>query len=294
LSFILGYVALVVGGYPHKEAELYSPDGNCQHNLAPVPISSDGFYMPVLAFIDHKILACGGYNNKNCFQYHPNNDTWSIFSISKSIHSDFPGEIFNEKLFLADCCWPDPEVLDPVSNTWSSWPSFVPHGSGTGVGSCLVAWQDTFILLRGKVSVSSMQSFNHSTNTWEVVDLRPVPMGICDSSCVLLPSDEILVVGSAGTPDQSSAALYNMKANSWKELPKTTYCRDGASLVILGSRIFAMDGRYNNTVEEFDYNSSSWSLVAAKLITHRGGYQDVIALPAEMFQHLPGGCVGVQ
>jgi hypothetical protein len=291
LSFILGYVALVVGGYPHKEAELYSPDGNCQHNLAPVPISSDGFYMPVLAFIDNKILACGGYNNKNCFQYHPNNDTWSIFSISKSIHSDFPGEIFNEKLFLADCC--SPEVLDPVSNTWSSWPSFISFGSGTGLNSCLIAWQETFILLGGLIGPTP-QSFNHSTNTWQVVDYVRPPIYFDTNGCILLPSDEILVVGSEGYLNYTSAALYDIKANSWKELPKTTYCRDGASLVILGSRIFAMDGRYNNTVEEFDYDTSSWSLVAAELITHRGGSQDVIALPAEMFQHLPGGCVGVQ
>ncbi len=192
-SLILGYVALVVGGgYPHKEAELYSPDANCQHKLAPVPVSSEGFIDPVLAFIDNKILACGGYYTKNCFQYHPNNDSWSIFSISKFTHYRFPGEIFNGKWFLADCC--EPEVLDPVSNTWSSWPAFVSYGSGTGVCSCLVAWQDTFILLGGQISLNDMESFNHSTNTWQVVDSRPVPMDICDSSCVLLPSDEILVV----------------------------------------------------------------------------------------------------
>ncbi len=233
-------------------------------------------------------MACGGLENKNCYLYHPNNDTWSVYSTSFFTHNLQPGEIFAEKIFITDDS--NPEVFDPASNSWSSWPKPI---SKAGDGPCLVAWMDTFILLGGFSNRRGVQTFNHSSNTWQVLDSTNVPMDIYLSGCALLPSDEILVVGSEDS-DQSSAALYNIRANTWQKLPETTNAKQGASLVILGSRIFVMGDHFENVIEEFDYNTFTWSLVDAKLITHREGHQGVIALPAEMFQHLPGGCVGVQ
>jgi hypothetical protein len=256
--------------------------------LAPIPVLGSDSYEPVLAYIDEKILACGGNSNKNCFHYHPRNDTWSVYSNSSFTHNLQPGEIFNDKIYIKDDS--NPEVFDPVSNSWSSWPAPL---NKTGEGPCLVAWKDTFILLGGSLNPRGVQNFNHSSSTWQVLDSSTVPMDIYLSGCTLLPNDEILVVGSENS-DLSSVTLYNIKENSWEKLSNTPSQRDGTSLVILGTKIFAMDGHFNNIIEEFDYNTSSWSPVAAKLITHRGGHQDVIALPAEMFQHLPGGCVGVQ
>ena len=254
--------------------------------MAPVPVS---LYEPVLAQIDDKILACGGNRNKNCFHYQPKNDSWSFYSTSTFTHYTQPGEIFDNKIFIADD--ENPEVFDPVTKTWSSW---LAPSKKSGDGPCLVAWKDTFILLGGSSNRRGIQTFNHSSNTWKVLESSSVPMDINLSACILLPSEEVLVVGSEGTPYLSSAALYNIKANTWKKLPDTTNRRDGTSLVRLGSRIFAIDGHFKNVVEEFNYNNSTWSPVEAKLITHRGGHPGVIPLPAEMFQHLPGGCDGVQ
>jgi N-acetylneuraminic acid mutarotase len=283
-----GFVAFVVGGNVHKEVELYSPEGNCQHSLAPIPVSGSESYEPVLAFTDEKILACGGSGNKNCYLYHTKNDSWSVYSTSSFTQNLQPGETFNEKIYITDGS--NPEVFDPASNSWSSWPKPIRK---TGNGPCLVAWMDTFILLGGFSNRQGIQTFNHSSNTWQVLDSTNVPMDIYLSGCALLSSDEILVVGSEDS-DLSSAALYNIRANTWKKLAETTNAKQGASLVILGSRIFVMGDHYENVIEEFDYDTSTWSLVEAKLITHREGHQGVIALPAEMFQHLPGGCVGVQ
>jgi len=36
------------------------------------------------------------------------------------------------------------------------------------------------------------------------------------------------------------------------------------------------------------------STVQASLMTNRDGHEGIISLPAKMFEHLPGGCVGVQ
>ncbi len=285
-----GFVAFVVGGSGHRAVELYSPDGGCQYILSPIPSSVPEFYEPVLAFTDEKILACAGNEpDKNCYLYHPNNDSWSVFSTSTFPHDRQPGEVYNDKIFINDD--DHPEVFDPATNTWSSWASPLIKN---GLGSCLVAWKDTFILLGGFSNRRGVQTFNHSSNTWQVLDSTAVPLNIFLSGCALLPSDEILVVGSEQSIYKSSAVLYNIQANSWKELPGTTNDREGASLVILGSRTFVMEDHFKNSVEELDYNTSSWSLVAAKLMIHREGHQGVIPLPAEMFQHLPGGCVGVQ
>jgi hypothetical protein len=270
--------------------ELYSPDGHCQHNLAPITVSGSESYEPVLAYIDEKILACAGYEpNKNCYLYHPSNNSWENYSTSKFTHAYQPGESFNNKIYIKDDS--NPEVFDPISNTWSSWPAPL---NKTGDGSCLVAWKDTFILIGGSSTRRGIQRFNHSCNTWQFLDLSSAPMDIVYSGCILLPPDEILVVGSEGYPYQSSAAVYNIRANTWKKLPATTNPKNGASLVILGSRILAIDGHFKNIIEEFNYNTSTWSPVEAKLITHGDGHQGVLPLPAEMFQHLPGGCVGVQ
>ncbi len=255
--------------------------------MAPIPVSDSDSYEPVLSHIDDKILACGGNGNKNCFLYHPRNDSWSVYSTSNFTQNLQPGETFNEKIYVTDDS--NPEVFDPISNSWSSW--LAPLNK-TGEGPCLVAWMDSFILLGGSSNKRGIQTFNHSSNNWQILDSTNVPMDIYFSGCALLPSDEILVVGSEYS-NQRPAALYNIRSNTWKKLSDTTTRRDGTSLVILGTRIFAIDGHGGNIVEEFNYNTSSWKPVGTNLITHRRGHQGVIPLPADMFQHLPGGCIGV-
>lgn len=58
---VVGFVALIVGSGGHGPAvELYSPEGKCQHRLSDIPIEGDSFILPVLAYIDGKILSCAG------------------------------------------------------------------------------------------------------------------------------------------------------------------------------------------------------------------------------------------
>ncbi len=280
------FVAFIVGGN-NKNVELYSPDGNCQHTLKPIP---NGAFEPILAYIEEMILACGGRGNTYCYLYHPNNDTWSHYSTSTFLHNEQPGEIYNGKIFIAN--ERNPEVFDPVSNTWSSW--LAPY-KRSGDAPCLVAWKDVFFLIGGEVNKRGIQIYNHSSNTWDILNSSSTPMDILYSGCILLPNEEeILVVSSHDAPFKSSAALYNIKSNTWRALPDTPNPRDAATLVALGKRVFAIDGHAGNIIEEFDYANSTWMPIKAKLNAHRDGHPGVISLPAEKFQHLPGGCVGVQ
>ena len=84
MYFNSGHVAFVVGGSNNKNVEIYSPDGNCQHKLYPIPFQTQSsLYGPVVGYIDEKIYVCGGVEKKNvgstmswttaglCTQLHP-------------------------------------------------------------------------------------------------------------------------------------------------------------------------------------------------------------------------------
>jgi len=57
-----------------KNAELFSPNKDCQHSLASLPLQTVGFYDPVLVYSNENILACSGDNNKICWKYNFEND----------------------------------------------------------------------------------------------------------------------------------------------------------------------------------------------------------------------------
>ena len=283
---VSGFVAFVVGGGGHDEVEIFSPDGNCQHRLASFPLSP--IRQPVLAYIDNQVLACGGVTNKDCFLYNPENDSWKVYSSADHKHDYQPGEVFEKKIYIADDS--NPEVFDPATKIWSSWPA---PSNPSGWCPCLLAWQDLFILIGGDSNVRGVQTFNHSSNEWNVLDSSSAPMDVFCSGCVVLPNDDVLVVGSENN-DVSSAAIFNVRSNAWRQLSDTSIERGGTSLVTLGSRVFAIDGHGGNVVEEFNYETQTWSPVDAKLTVFRKGHQGVVSLPADMFQHREGGCTGVQ
>lgn len=205
-------------------------------------------------------------------------------------HNYEPAASYDNKLFIADDA--NPEVYDPVTSTWSSWPT---TPKLLGEGPCMVTWHDYFLLIGGRDSDNGVQRFSHATQTWNIVESSSAPMIVDFSGCIVLPTDEILVVG-AEHPDIAgiAVALYNVTANSWTKLEDSQWNHHGVSLVQLGQRVFALGSRDQNVVEEFHYNNNTWTTLDNSLIVHRTGHQDVLSLPADLFQHLPGGCVGVQ
>ena len=89
----IGSVALIVGGEGKFDVELYSPEGGCQHLLAPVPGRMTEFLRPVLAYLGGKIMAChGSENNVYCWAYEISNNTWSILTHSTVYKNHFPGK----------------------------------------------------------------------------------------------------------------------------------------------------------------------------------------------------------
>jgi hypothetical protein len=54
-------VALIVGGNDGTTVEVYSPNGDCQHQLPNIPTVSGFLQYPTPAYIDGKLLACAGH-----------------------------------------------------------------------------------------------------------------------------------------------------------------------------------------------------------------------------------------
>ncbi len=86
-------------------------------------------------------------------------------------------------------------------------------------------------------------------------------------------------------------------SNTWEITGNTNLGRASTQLVALGSRVFAVAGwgypnEMTNTVEEYNYDSRSWTLVPNSMVQQRR-YFSAISVPAFFFQNIKGGCVGV-
>ena len=184
-----------------------------------------------------------------------------------------------------------PQVFDPSFITWSSWPS-PPIKSGNA--PLVVGWKDTIVLFGGIHNRRGVQVFNIAEQTWTVIDSSQVPMEIYWSSGLALYNGSILIVGSGTVPFYNLVALYNPFNNTWDKLEDAPQSRCGTRLVQLGSRVFAVDGFNNDLVEEFVLETETWKPVEVELLIKRDGYHSLLALPAILFSHLPGGCHGVE
>jgi hypothetical protein len=158
----------------------------------------------------------------------------------------------------------------------------------------MVGWKESIILLGGNIILRVVQIFNITEQTWTVMDSSQVPMDLWWSSSLKLYNGNIFIVGSNVIDSHYSAAFYNPNDNSWTELEKTTTNHFGTRLVQLGGKIFAIEGVSSDLTEEFELETSTWTPVDFKLQVRRGGYHSLLALPARLFSHLPGGCQGVE
>ena len=139
-----------------------------------------------------------------------------------------------------------------------------------------------------------IERFNISTQTWtKVADSSQVPIDIYGSGCIVLPNEEILILGSNSPANRRSNALYNVESNIWNLLEDVKHDRSLTSLVTLGNRTFAIGGGSSaDLVEEFIFWNKSWIEVGPRLNSTRSTHS-TISVPAELFSHLPGGCEGI-
>ena len=166
----------------------------------------------------------------------------------------------------------------------------------------MVQWKDNFILFGGLIgltpSTKTVQKFNHLSQTWEILASNSAPFDMTLGSCIVLPNNKILVVAFQET------ALYNPDSNTWEVLDSRPLEKISTTYVTLSGRVFdlvapgygfdfGVDLMFTSYPEEFDYKTNTWRLLDVQLLGPDNGYRSAIALPARLFDHLPGGCVGI-
>jgi hypothetical protein len=169
----------------------------------------------------------------------------------------------------------------------------------TGEGACSVIISSNMIIFGGVKANKTVQMFNFNTKTWTT--LAPMTLAHAFFGCVILPNSYlVLVVSTTPGGDERRSDIYDIKNNTWKVTGSTVNPRAGTSLVALGKRVFAIGGNsvpspanLSATVEEYDIEMGTWSLVNTPLIGARMNFA-TLSLPAAAFPNLPEGCKGVQ
>jgi hypothetical protein len=279
---LTAFVAFIIGTF---DIILYSPNGKCLHKLTPnLPRVLDISGQSVLGIIaDEKILACGGTYNYNCYLYDVVADQWSIYSTSHYDSTEHPGVFHKGKFYLSHDS--NPQVFDPSTKTWSTWP-VSPERS---LYACLVSWNDVIIQIGGWDTGTRIFSYNPATNTWTNMNAPAPPKGLFYMSCLILPNMNVLV---AGLQHQQILTSYNVTSNTWGLNITTALPVDYSSLVLLGSRSFIVP--YYSSFMEFSYNNQSVTVTDTNFLTRHAYYPGVVAVPDAWFSYLPGGCVGVK
>ena len=149
----------------------------------------------------------------------------------------------------------------------------------------MVLWKSSFLYFGGDYNPTSVLKFNFLTQNWEIVASQSAPFYIVLSDCTLFPNDKISIVSNTGQ------ALFNPKTNARSDT------RYGTTFVTLSGRVFDLGAQYPSftpyDTEEYDFISNTWIPVDVQLIGPPNSFTSAIALPAKLFEQLPGGCVGV-
>jgi len=197
--------------------------------------------------------------------------------------------IFHQgRMYLADDN--QPEVFDPLTNTWSNWT----RPPTTMCFSCLVSWNNYIFQFGGNTPVYSrqVQKYDPSTDKWTNISTKP-PFDIYRSGCVTLPNGNILIVGSMAT-SATAYTEYDVVRNVWSPVIHGKVLEFDSTPLVLGSRVFVIPPSGPKPVEEYIYGSSSLSFSALNLSITTFYKPAAVAVPARWFSHIPGGCYGIK
>ena len=305
LLYLLGWVALIAGGYRYSTganpyAEIYSPNGMCNYALANLPTS---LYGHSLVTYKGKVFSCMGYSpalgdTPNCWEYNIGLNTWSSMTTSIYSHTYVTGQIFKNQLYFPDVSYP--ETFDLDTRKWSKGVS-IPISPGTN--PCIVSYLDTFIVMGGTSNPTGMQQYNITSKTW--TNLPSLSPGYSYFGCVLLPSSpdapgsaplftsRILMMQNQDSDVMGT--IFDIASNKFLPISPTTYGHRYNRILSLGRRVFVFagyNGAAHNIVEEYHQYNNSWTVAPFSLLYSRY-HPGAVAVPAHWFKNITGGCLGV-
>jgi hypothetical protein len=299
---VSGQVALIVGGELSNNSissvEVYSPEGGCQYSLPGLPLPLLGL---TVGLTNNFVVACSGYNtvtklnNQRCWRYLFAQSAWQYSGNTlNSTKPNYPVQNYKNWLyFVNDRPGERIQYAPTYTEPWATKPP-----TPLGDGACSVMWRDNMIIFGGANASIVVQMFNFLTGNWSY--MANMTYSRYSFGCTLLPDrNRVLVVSTVPGGDENRAVIFDPRTNVWSITGRTINARSGASLVTLGSRVFVIGGNsapsptsLSATVEEYDINTGTWSLVNTNLKGARTNF-GVLALPATSFAHLANGCKGV-
>ena len=182
-----------------------------------------------------------------------------------------------------------PKIFDPATRNWTTW-SLAPQSS---IYSCLIALDGYFLRFGGIEGIRDIYKYNVTSDTWTFINSN-VTMDFYSSGCTLLPSGNVILVGSFTASYLYSYVVYNVSGNSWGQIINGQTQRYSAVVLMLGTRVFSVYGGQVNVVEEFHWSNNTIEIKSSALLNGRVQPPGAIAVPAKLFANMRGGCLGVQ
>jgi hypothetical protein len=192
----------------------------------------------------------------------------------------------NGKIYLPDDT--TPEVVNLATKSVSTWAK----APTAATLACLVSWKNYILKFGGSTppETKMVYKYDPSNNTWTTLPTT-APFDISDSGCITLPNDNVLITGSV-YGSQKQFTEYNVTSNTWLPVILGTAAHDGSLPVLLGNRVFVISSNSRAPVEE--YVIANRTISYAKTITFPNEYPIALAVAADWFYFLPGGCKGIK
>jgi hypothetical protein len=226
-----------------------------------------------------------------CYLYDPASNKWSNYSAGSYLH-DTQGVLHQGKFYLTVKAGDQvPEVFDPVTKTWSTWAADPTYSDG----ACFVSWNN-YILKFGGGQFTQVRMYDPVTMVWSVLT-SSAPIFMYNTGCTTLPNGNVLLVGSTYQSSYFNALTeYNVTANSWLPLTYTTINHLYSVPMVIGNRVLIMPGTQYQGIEEYFYSGNKTTIITAQGIPVKvtlNGKIPYLAVPAQWFSHLSGGCIGI-
>ena len=188
---------------------VYSPDGKCNYELAPLPLS---IREQILFTVLNQIFLCFGANeqtataNQKCWKFNILRNEWLLVTASNFNQYRSHLFVYQDKLYVLNDQKGRSEIYDPVSNTWSIWANNPP--SAIGGYACVIQYKDGFFLFGGENIKLMVQFYSFTTNSWK--NLAPMAVFHSGAGCVILPQNQsqVLVLSTYYTLDMTRCPSY--------------------------------------------------------------------------------------
>ena len=150
------------------------------------------------------------------------------------------------------------------------------------------------MLLFGTYNVAeNIYQYYTVNNSWTKIDSTSAPMNFVSSGCGILPNGNILITGSGSKTEYfTSIAVYHVLSNTWVYSGSYTDppAMVNSNVYLIGRRVFVI---CYTIVLEFNYNNNTFTHLPIATFEDRRGRPGILKVPAEMFNDLPNGCIGI-